>query len=260
VSELVVTEPQKLPIIRNSVPAMSLNEMRAFAGDLIPTGMLPASIKTPGQAMAIMLRGRELGIGPMEALMSIDVINGKVRSSTQLMLALIYRSRLAENIEFEYGDPAKVTVKRVGMPALTVSFSTDDAKRAGLMSKDNWRKWPATMCMWRAITIAARLAFPDVIGAVYTSDEIGVEMRSDEMVDAKAQWHEETVKPFGFLEHNKPESANDVSEVENMALSGYDACVISTTTGVPLPVVTSIIAGLNIENGEVGGEQQDESR
>lgn len=146
---------------------------------LIRSGMLPVHLKRPEQVVAIMLRGKELGIGYMEALTSLNFIQGKVSSSTQLMLALIYRSGKLDNIEMIEGDPAKVVMKRKGMVPHTVLFGTKDAQKMGLMGKDNYRKQPTTMFMWRAIAICARRVFPDVVGAVYTPDELGVEIQSD---------------------------------------------------------------------------------
>ena len=62
-----------------------------MAEKLVPTGFLPESIKTPAQAAAVMLKGRELGIPPMYALSNIAVIKGKPTCGAELMLALIYR-------------------------------------------------------------------------------------------------------------------------------------------------------------------------
>lgn len=160
------------------------------ANVLIQSGMLPVHLKRPEQVVAIMLRGKELGIGPMEALTSINVISGKVTSSTQLMLALIYRSGALEDIEMIRADPAKVTMKRRGMTAHTVAFGSQDAAKMGLSGKDTYKKFPEVMYLWRAIAMCARVVFPDIIGAVYTPDELGMEINSDVMseVDPFENW------------------------------------------------------------------------
>ena len=146
---------------------------------LIKSGILPTTLRQPEQVIAIMLRGKELGIGPMEALTSINVIQGKVSSSTQLMLALIYRSGLLEDIEMVRGDPAKCVMKRKGMTPHVVEFGKKDAAAMGLLNKDAYRKFPETMYLWRCIAMCARVVFPDVVGAVYTADELGMEIQSD---------------------------------------------------------------------------------
>ena len=68
---------------------------------LVGTNFLPQSIKTPEQAVAIILQGRELGIPTMAALGTINVIQGKPTISPQLMLALINRSGQLENFSIE---------------------------------------------------------------------------------------------------------------------------------------------------------------
>ena len=69
----------------------------------------------PQSAVAIMVKGMELGLPAMAALNGITVIQGKPTVSPQLMLSLINRSGQLENIELETGkDGATVTMKRKG--------------------------------------------------------------------------------------------------------------------------------------------------
>src|SRR5262245_38290613 len=93
------------------------------ASVLVKTGFLPQAIKTAEQAAAIILTGRELGIGTMAALQTINVIQGKPTVSPQLMLALIQRSRQLENISIETSDQgATVTIQRVGQSPYVAKF------------------------------------------------------------------------------------------------------------------------------------------
>ena len=43
----------------------------------IKSGFLPGTIKTPQQAVIIALKGKELGIPPLQAFAQISVVNGK---------------------------------------------------------------------------------------------------------------------------------------------------------------------------------------
>ena len=65
--------------------------MLDMASMLVKTGFLPAAIKTPEQATAIILKGIELSVPPMYALSNIVVINGKPTCGAELMLALVHR-------------------------------------------------------------------------------------------------------------------------------------------------------------------------
>lgn len=154
--------------------------IREQAATLVQTGFLPAAIKTPEQAVAIIMTGRELGIPTMAALRSIDVIQGKPSVSPQLMLALIRRSGQLEDMKLETGaDGATCTLKRKGNSPYTVTFGPKEAKALGLDGKDNYKKQAATMYQWRAVAACARAVFPDVILGLYTPEEMGAEVDSD---------------------------------------------------------------------------------
>ena len=157
---------------------------------LLKSGFLPNAIKTPESAIAVMLQGRELGIGPMAALNNINVIQGKPTISPQLMLALIHRSGKLDAVHID-GDATQCTVllKRTGLREHTETFTMDDAKRLGLAGKDNWQKQPAVMLRWRAVAACARVVFPDIVLGFYTAEEMGADVTftddGDLQVDAR---------------------------------------------------------------------------
>jgi hypothetical protein len=74
----------------------------------------------------------------------------------------------------EYGDErCTVEFKRHDEDEpRSVSWTLDDAKRAGLLVKDNWKGYPADMLKARALTRAARIGWPDLLGGVYDPDEM----------------------------------------------------------------------------------------
>ncbi len=154
--------------------------IRDQATILLKSSFLPQAIKTPEQAMAIILTGRELGIGTMAALNTINVIQGKPTISPQLMLALINRSGQLEDIKIETGEMgATCAIKRRGRTTYTARFGPKEAAAMGLGAKDNYRKQAATMYKWRAVADAARATFPDAILGLYTPDEMGAEVTDD---------------------------------------------------------------------------------
>lgn len=168
---------------RTEKPAMALAEwstMKEQATMLVKTGFLPVSIKTPEQALAIALTGRELGIGMMEAIRGINVIQGKPSVSPQLMLALAIRTQQLESYSMNIvnGD-AVVVIKRRGWPEHRVTFGSKEAVSLGLSTKDNYKKQPTVMYKWRALAEALRFTFPDAVSGIYTYDEMGAEMNSE---------------------------------------------------------------------------------
>ena len=149
-----------------------------YLGDtLVKSKMLPKEIATKEAAVAIMLKGRELGVPPMEAFSSINIISGKPTISPQLMIALAERSGQLADLSIEDdGKKCTVTVTRKGRTPFSASYSMEDAAAAGLAGKDNWKKQPKIMRQWRAISAAFRVVFPDVLAGVYIHEEMGAEV------------------------------------------------------------------------------------
>ena len=160
-------------LMKLSVDKSDFDTIRAQAADLVKSGFLPQAIKTPEQAVAIILTGRELGVPPMTALNGINVIQGKPTISPQLMLGLIERSGQLEDIRIEnLEDGVQVTMKRRGRSPHTEVFGAAEAHAMGLLTKDNYKKQAFTMFKWRAVSACARIAFPDVLLGVYTHEEM----------------------------------------------------------------------------------------
>lgn len=170
--------------MNNSLVLPSRDEMEAIkweANVLIASGFLPRHIQRPEHAIAIMLKGRELGVPPWVALTKIQVIQGTPTVAPELMLALIYRSGELEDLQIDSQETqCAVTMKRKGMTAIVSTFTLENAQKMGLAGKDNWQKQPATMLKWRAISAAARVAFPDVIQGMYTHEEIAPDLAVNE--------------------------------------------------------------------------------
>jgi len=154
--------------------------MRQQADSLVKSGFLPVAINTPEKALAIMQAGKELGIPAMTAFQTINIIQGKISISPQLMLALAHRTKELENFSIDKNDrQATVKVKRTGQEEVSTTFTIEMAARMGLSTKDNWKKQPAIMLQWRAVAENLRLTFPDAIAGLYTYDEMGAEMDAE---------------------------------------------------------------------------------
>lgn len=143
---------------------------------IVKTGFLPSAIKTPEQAIAIALKGRELGIPMMQAFAHIHIIQAKPTISAELMLSLIFRNcpgAIVDYIETS-SETCVIQAKRPNGSAARFSFSILEAKNAGLLNKDSWRNYPGAMLRARAVSIMARALFPDAImGCSYIPEEMG---------------------------------------------------------------------------------------
>jgi hypothetical protein len=132
----------------------------------------------PASCVLAVQHGAEVGLGPMQAIQSIAVINGRPSIWGDAALALVMASPVCEyvkeTIEGEADAAVAIcTAKRKGYPEpVVVRFSMADAKRAGLAGKSGpWSQYPKRMLQLRARGFALRDAFPDVLKGLITSEE-----------------------------------------------------------------------------------------
>jgi hypothetical protein len=155
------------------------------AQTLVKSGFLPRDVNTAEKAVAIMTMGQEVGIGMWAAFNGISVIQQKPTMGPQLMLGLINRSGQLEDMTIDATDErAVVMMKRKGRAAHTETFGRKEATAMGLMGKDNYKKQPAVMMKWRAVSACARVVFPDVIMGFYLPEEINPNV----VIDESGEW------------------------------------------------------------------------
>ena len=159
----------------------SLGEMIELCKIVAGSGLVSKSFEgNPGAILAATQFGAELGIGFMSSLRLIFVIDNKPSLYAEAMKALVIgRSDCEDFIETPEVDAKSsaviaytVKVCRRGRTPSVARFSLDDAQRAGLVGKDNWKKYPQRMLLARARGFACRDAYADVIGGIQTTEEV----------------------------------------------------------------------------------------
>lgn len=164
---------------------------------LLKSGLLPGHIKTAEQAYAIAEMGKAVGLKTVIALNTIYVVGGKPTITPAMMLALArQRGMIADQKIERLPDRVIFTVLRKGdLTAHIEVYGKIQADQAGLSTKDNYKKQPQTMWLWRAVAAAMRAVFPDVIYGLYTPEEMGavVEVNADDELEGIVI---ESNKPF----------------------------------------------------------------
>ena len=152
-------------------------EQTAIAKAFKDSGLFP-DIKSEAQAIVKIQAGLELGLEPFAAMQGIEIIQGKCKQSASLQAALIKRSgkytyKLAEETpnkcRLQFFEIHNGTWESLGF----VEYTTEEAKQAGLLSKQNWQKHLSDMLFARAVSRGARRFTPDIFitGAYNESDE-----------------------------------------------------------------------------------------
>lgn len=139
-------------------------------------GMLPKGC-TDKEALARVAVGIEMNMRPMQALNGIAMINGKPTLHTDSIPSIVAASGLLEDQGHEFtGEGDKLTCRfwcrKKGLPTIQYwDYSVNDAKIAGLLSRETWKSHLKKMLFNRARTYCLRNTFPEVLGNMYDSDE-----------------------------------------------------------------------------------------
>ena len=153
-----------------------IGDAMALAKILVNSKLLPRSVQTAEAAFTIIATGRELGLTAMQSLRSIHVIEGKPSLSADLILALVKNRRDVctwFRLVTSTDKVATYETQRLGEPEPTrMSFTWEDATRAQVTGKDNWKKYPAAMLRARCISALARAVYPDLAMGLYDPDEL----------------------------------------------------------------------------------------
>jgi hypothetical protein len=205
---------------RGFAPA-NLTEAIQFSDLLASSSIVPKAYQGKPQDILVCVQwGFELGLAPMQALQNIAVINGKPSVYGDAVMALVQASPVCEDVEefFENeGTPNPIAVciaKRKGRKPVTVKFSVEDAKRAGLWGKQGpWSAYPKRMMQMRARGFALRDAFPDVLKGMITAEEAQDYPEEAKPVQAKPANPLDLVAPKKVEIQEQPFIEEEVSEV-----------------------------------------------
>jgi hypothetical protein len=154
----------------------NLKEAMEYATIIANSAMVPKNYQgKAGDILVAVQMGAELGLKPIQALQNIAVINGKPSVYGDALLALVQAHPSFEDIKEWYDEKTNTAfcrVKRRNQTEHTVSFSIEDAKKAGLWGKSGpWTQYPKRMMQMRARGFALRDKFADALGGLITIEE-----------------------------------------------------------------------------------------
>jgi len=140
----------------------------ARAGDAIPKGYRG----NDGAVLLALEWSQHHGMTLLQAMQCVSFVQGRPVVDATAQRALAERAGYQVIPTEITPSSATVTVSRDGVAIGIASYTLDDAKRANLLGKDNWRTNPEDMLVARATTRAVRRYAPTVLFGLATPDEI----------------------------------------------------------------------------------------
>lgn len=156
-----------------------LNELESMGRIFHAAGMFP-NVQSVAQAVVKIMAGQELGLSPIESMMGVNVFNGRVSLSAEVMGKLIKKDpRYDYKIITLTPTECVLEFYENGQVVGTSKFTMDDAKQAGLAGKDVWKAYPRNMLFSRALSNGKRWFSPDAGPGIYTHEELGLPVNGE---------------------------------------------------------------------------------
>lgn len=164
------------PVLRQVGLDLDLFERaEQIAVRLSKSSLLPSAVRgNPADLAVIMITGHELGLSPMQALRGLHVVEGRPVLSADLIVGLVKKHPACKYFRLVESTDERATYEtlREGDPEPTrITWTIQQAAKAGLTGRQNWRAHPAAMLRARASAALARAVYPDVAMGIYDPDE-----------------------------------------------------------------------------------------
>ena len=147
-----------------------VNEVNIMAAAVAKSGLF--GMKTPEQAMALMLVAQSEGLHPARAAIEYHIIQGRPALKADAMLARFQAA--GGKVEWHDYTPEKVsaTFSHPQGGNIRIEWTRKMADEAKLTNKETWRQYPRQMLRARCISEGIRTVFPGVSVGIYTPEEV----------------------------------------------------------------------------------------
>lgn len=161
-------------------------EVMTMCQALASASIAPKHLRgNPVEMAMVVMTGLEVGLPPMASLRLYTTWDGVPRLMAEGVRAIILmRSTTIEYFEMATCSDVEATWigKRRGRPEKSVTWTIERAKRAGLLSKDTWQKYPQDLLNARASMQLGRIIAPDVVAGMVALEEA----RDGDFIDAQS--------------------------------------------------------------------------
>jgi hypothetical protein len=149
---------------------ITVDQIQTMANAVVKSGLF--GMKTTEQATALMLIAQAEGYHPALAARDYHIIQGRPTLKAETMMARFQQQ--GGRIEWKTLTDEEVTAtfSHPSGGSATITWTFEQARRAGLTGKDNWKNYPRAMLRARVVSEGIRTVFPGVVLGVYTPEEV----------------------------------------------------------------------------------------
>lgn len=170
---LAKAEPRDYGLVTADLQPQDLKACEVISKWLHASELYPQFRSAPA-IFAVIMRGKELGLGVTTALAGFHVVEGKPTASADLIRALATRSPKCKYLRRIHADAnyAEWETWHVDHPEpQRFRYTIEDARKAGLRN-GNWEKRPAEMLSKTAASKLARETYPEEVLGLYCGEEM----------------------------------------------------------------------------------------
>ena len=180
----------------NELAVYALKDMQTMAEAVARSGLF--GMKSADQALALMLVAQSENQHPATITQDYDIIQGKACRKTHSVMARF--QQMGGKVEWHQLTDmiADATFSHPAGGSLRIEWTIEQAKKANLTGKDNWKNYPRAMLRARVIAEGVRAVYPAAIGGmmvaeeasdvpVYTYDDAGTITGSAKVVETKPE-------------------------------------------------------------------------
>ena len=155
-----------------STALVALGEMDRMADAIARSGLF--GMKTKDQALALMIVAQAENRHPGSVATEYHIIQGRPALKADAMLARFQQAGgVVEWVEYTDKKVSGKFSHSVNSPTpVLIEWTFEQATKAGLTGKDNWKNYPRAMLRARVVSEGVRTVYPAVCVGVYTPEEV----------------------------------------------------------------------------------------
>jgi hypothetical protein len=237
-AEMALQTFQDAAVHRLAEWAQSAQAAHQIATTLVQTSFCPDAFRNkPGEATAAILAGVEVGLQPMAALRSFDVIQGQAAPRAITLRAIVQSQGHEMELVESTATRCRMRGRRRGSTDWQgITWTLDRARDLGVTGKPNWKNQPQAMLVARATSELARLIASDaILGLPYSSEEVADGGSYDQQVGATTTTATEAT---GTRKMSRPKTSGaegvpvepETSSVEQPPTSAPESPMLNTSS------------------------------